>query len=63
MSDTAWIVAGIVAVLIVVLTARQGELRIKNEACIKLLEAELAIKKEENKRYDIMRDALRPIKE
>jgi len=58
MSTTAWIVIGCVIATLAILAGRQGEARIHNEMRLKILGAELALKKEENKRFEIMKEAI-----
>lgn len=54
MSNTGWIVIGVVLCVAFVLASRQGTMRIEKENNLKRLEVELALKKEENKRLEIM---------
>lgn len=58
MSNTGWIVIGIVLCIAFVLASRQGTMRIEKENNLKRLEVELALRKEENKRLEIMSAAI-----
>lgn len=58
MSNFGWVVIGVVLCVAFLLAALQGNLRIEKEASIKRLEAELALRKEENKRLEIMSAAI-----
>lgn len=58
MSNTGWIVIGVVLCVAFYLAARQGNIRIEKETNIKRLEAEVALRKEENKRLEIMKEAI-----
>jgi hypothetical protein len=58
MSTTGWVVIGVCLCVFAMLTARQGNMRINNESRLKILEAELALKKEESKRFEIMKEAI-----
>lgn len=58
MSNTGWIVIGVVLCIAFVLASRQGTMRIEKENNLKRLEVELALRKEENKRLEIMSAAI-----
>jgi hypothetical protein len=58
MNTTGWVVIGIVLCVAFVLAARQGNLRIENEATTKRQAIELELRKEENKRLEIMKEAI-----
>lgn len=58
MPNTGYIVIGCVIALFAILAGRQGEIRLHNETRLKMLETELALKKEENKRFEIMKEAI-----
>jgi hypothetical protein len=58
MNDTLCIVIGCIIALFAILASRQGEARLHNETKIKILEAELALKKEENKQLEIMKEVI-----
>lgn len=58
MSNTGWIVIGFVLCVTFVLASRHGTMRIEKENNLKRLEVELALKKEENKRLEIMSAAI-----
>ena len=58
MSNTGWIVIGVVLCTAFVLASRQGTMRIEKENNLKPLEMELALRKEENKRLEIMSAAI-----
>ena len=58
MSNTGWIVIGFVLCVAFILASRQGTMRIKNENNLKRLETELALKKEEIRRLEIMSAAI-----
>ena len=58
MSNTGWIVIGVVLCVAFVLASRQGTMRIEKENNLKRLEVELALRNEENKRLEIMSAAI-----
>lgn len=58
MSNTGWVVIGVVMCVVFYLAARKGNLTIENEASIKRMEIELQLRKEENKRLEIMSAAI-----
>lgn len=58
MSNTGWIVIGVILCVAFVLASRQGTMRIEKENNLKRLEVELALKKEENRRLEIMSVAI-----
>lgn len=58
MSNYGWVVVGIVLCVAFVLASRQGTLRIERETDIKRKAIELELRKEENKRLEIMKEAI-----
>lgn len=58
MNTTGWIVIGVVLCVAFALASRQGTLRIERETDIKRKAIELELRKEENKRLEIMNAAI-----